>query len=92
MTSNSKLDISVQLFGAFRRAHPHPVALCIEKNTKIKDVKLALEHALRELNPGFNDTELLSKSVLANNQKIYQDEDVISESTTMAILPPVCGG
>ena len=70
----------------------HPVALCIEKNTKIKDVKSALAGALRELNPGFNDTELLSKSVLANNQKIYQDDDVILESATIAILPPVCGG
>lgn len=92
MTSNSKLDISVQLFGAFRRVHPHPVALCIEKNTKIKDVKSALAGALRELNPGFNDTDLLSKSVLANNQKIYQDDDVILEPATIAILPPVCGG
>ena len=92
MTFNDKLNISVQLFGAFRRVHPHPVELCIERNTKIKAVKSALENALRELNPAFDDTELLNKSVLANNQKIYQDDDVIVESATIAILPPVCGG
>lgn len=92
MTSNDKLNISVQLFGAFRRVHPHPVALSVEKNTKIKEIKSALENALRELNPAFNDTELLNKSVLANNQKIYQDDDTIVESATIAILPPVCGG
>ena len=92
MTSNDKLNISVQLFGAFRRVHPQPVELCIERNTKIKAVKSALESALRELNPAFDDTALLSKSVLANNKKIYQDDDVIVESATIAILPPVCGG
>jgi len=36
--------------------------------------------------------ELISKSVLANNQKIYHPSDVISESMMLAILPPVCGG
>ncbi|MEN9902350.1 MAG: hypothetical protein RL651_1014 [Pseudomonadota bacterium] len=92
MTSKDKLNISVQLFGAFRRFHPQPVELSIEKNAKIKEVKSALEDALRKLNPEFNDEELLSKSVLANNQKIYQDDDVIVESVTIAILPPVCGG
>lgn len=92
MTSNDKLNISVQLFGAFRRAHSQPVALSIEKNTKIKEIKSALGNALRELNPEFNDMDLLNKSVLANNQRIYQDDDMISESATIAILPPVCGG
>ena len=92
MTSNDKLNISVQLFGAFRRVHSQPVVLSIEKNTKIKEIKTSLGCALRELNPAFNDMELLNKSVLANNQKIYQDDDMISESATIAILPPVCGG
>ena len=92
MTSNDKLNISVQLFGAFRRVHAHPVELTIDQHTKIKEVKSALESALRELNPAFNDMELLNKSVFANNQKIYQDDDVIVESATIAILPPVCGG
>lgn len=92
MTSSEKINISVQLFGAFRRVHPHPVELSVQKNTSIKAVKSALESALRELNPTFDDAELLSKSVLANNQTIYRDDDVIGESATIAILPPVCGG
>lgn len=92
MSAKKNLTISIQLFGAFRRAHPYPVKLHLANDTTIGDIKKALGAALQELNPDFKEAELINRSVLADSCKIYTAEHVISESISLSILPPVCGG
>lgn len=92
MTATPHQSIVVQLFGAFRRVHDQPVTLSLGPNATAQEVKQALGVALLTLSPGFNDLDLLEKSVIADNHKVFAASDRIGESVTLAILPPVCGG
>ena len=92
MPADQKQHIAIQLFGAFRRIYDQPVTLSVSVNATANEVKSELGNALQQLNPAFNDQDLLAKSVLADNQKIFASDEAIGACATLAILPPVCGG
>ena len=85
--------ISVKLFGAFRNHCPQStLTLDLVPNSTVAEVKIKLEKELSSKSPHSEVSVLLSRSVLADENRILDDQDRISEGMKLAILPPVCGG
>lgn len=87
-----QIRLSIKMYGAFRKYHPDILLLDLPVGGTSADVKSAISGALRSQNPQFNDDELINKSAIANNHRVFKEEDRIIESCSLAILPPVCGG
>jgi len=87
------MKIQVQLFGAFRKYSTTGTVVVEVKNVKsVKELKQAIASKLKETHSDFKDDELLSLSALATDDEILPDNASISGKTSVAILPPVCGG
>ncbi len=94
MKHNSLIDI--QLFGAFRdldESGKHSIQLASGSSVKVLKEKLFLDFE-NKTKSGVNLAALLKVSVLATEDGILQDSDLLDLDTikSFAILPPVCGG
>lgn len=89
---NAPLTLSIRMFGAFRKYHSGTLDVTVPAGSAAQTVKSAIAVALRQANPAFADDELISKSALANQQRVFSDDERIVEPAALAILPPVCGG
>lgn len=76
--------VNIKLFGAFRK-FGESIAISVSTGSKVSEVKAALQEKL-------NGEGLVSDSVLANDNAILRDHDVLDSDTELSILPPVCGG
>jgi hypothetical protein len=86
------LELNIKLFGAFRKYHTGTLCLSTMEGVSVSQIKNLIGQKLQELVPGFRDDELIEKSALADSRCVLNDSDCISESSDLAILPPVCGG
>ena len=89
---NPKMNLSIKMFGAFRKYHTGILQVSVPVGSTVAEVKSAMVDALRQTNPEFADDELISKSALANHQRVFSNSETIVTTTDLAILPPVCGG
>ena len=89
---NPPITLSIKLFGAFRKYHAGTLNVDVAAGSSAQAVKAAIAAALRQANPTFADDELISKSALANHQRVFSNSETIVATTDLAILPPVCGG
>lgn len=89
---NDSMTLSIRMFGAFRKYHQGILAVNLPVGSTAATAKEAIAAALRQQNPTFGTSDLVEKSVLADNQRILAAEEKITGATTLAILPPVCGG
>lgn len=80
------------MFGAFRKYYPGTLEITVPFGSSAQCIKSAIGIAIHEANPTFCDDELISKSALANQQRVLNDDEQITEHSSLAILPPVCGG
>jgi len=87
------VKVSVQLFGAFR-SYLSAGELVVEtrKGVSIRDFKEDISEALRKIEPEFKEDELLSLSAVAIEDEILSDSKLLTTTTHVALLPPVCGG
>lgn len=86
------IEITIRLFGAFRKFHGAPLTLSLPTGCSVTDVKAALGNTLTSLNPAFTDRELLDKSALADDRAVLAPDATLQQDSQLAILPPVCGG
>lgn len=89
---SSQIYLSIKMFGAFRKYHPDILTIEVGQGTTAHSIKSAIATALRAANPAFRDNELIDKSALADNVRVFKEDDLITASCSLAILPPVCGG
>ncbi len=87
------ITLSIHLFGVFRSVSSG-VPLCIEvpAGASMVQVRQALKSAFKQSHPDFEADALVDESALANEQEILPEEMVFRQDTSLAILPPVCGG
>ena len=80
------MKIKIRLFGAFRKySDTGELELEIPENSTVNE----LCGELRSLIP---DEGLISESAIADESRILEKTEKIKEGSTLAILPPVCGG
>lgn len=79
--------IYIKYFGVFRNMGTG-IALEIPEGTTVAAIKKALWQAL-----GAEHRQLVEDSVLANDTTILSNDATLNtDSSTLVILPPVCGG
>lgn len=78
------IAVHIKLFGAFRK-FGESLDFCLPAGSTIATVKAALRQKL-------NGEGLVSDSVLANDNAILRDHEVLDKDAELSILPPVCGG
>ena len=88
----STIQITVRLFGAFRKYYGSPIVLSVPANCSVPDIKSAIGKKLVLLNTAFADQELLDKSALADDRAVLAADATLQQDCQLAILPPVCGG
>ena len=80
----AEITLKIKPFGAFR-TFGDSIELSVPSGSSIATIKTLLQTKL-------NDNILVSDSVLADNDAILRDEDILDSDTALSILPPVCGG
>lgn len=80
----STIIIHMKLFGGFRK-FGESLDLSVPIGSTVRAIKAALQEKL-------NGDRLVLDSVLANNDTILRDSDVLNSDAELSILPPVCGG
>ena len=78
------ITIHMEFFGAFKK-FGESLDFCVPAGSTIAVVKIALQKKL-------NGDRLVLDSVLANDNAILRDSDVLDGDAALSILPPVCGG
>ncbi len=78
----SDITLEIKLYGAFRK-FGESIKVSIASGSKVEQVKASLSETLGEL---------VNSSVLANDNVILGNDDVLEQNATLSILPPVCGG
>jgi molybdopterin converting factor small subunit len=86
-----QITLQIKLFGAFRQFQNRPVVLELPSGISVAEVKTALWEKLQEIKPGA-DLALLNASAIASSSSVLLPEMSLTESQSLAILPPVCGG
>lgn len=78
--------VKIKSYGTFRRIS-ETLDLEIPERSTVGQLKTLMSHQLQG-----QDALLVFDSVLANNQRILSDEDIVNAEDDLSILPPVCGG
>lgn len=78
------ITIHIKFFGAFRKFGAG-IEIDVPANTTILAIKTELQSKL-------NNEKLVLDSVLANDDTVLQDSDILKDNAELSILPPVCGG
>ena len=79
-----EITIQVTFFGAFRK-FGKGLNFSVPAGSTVATIKNTLQEQL-------NGEGLVSESVLANDNAILRDSDVLRENAKLSVLPPVCGG
>lgn len=89
----NSITLNIQLFGALKKYSSNGV-LKIEVfgGSNIEDVKNKIINTLKCDFPDFSDIELINKSVLANECRILNSDEIFETNMQLVIMPPVCGG
>lgn len=80
----STIAIHMKLFGGFRK-FGESLDFFVPTGSTVEAIKVALQEKL-------NGDSLVLDSVLANDNAILRDSDVLESDAQLSILPPVCGG
>ena len=78
------IEIEMKMFGAFRKYQNQQIRLSFESPVSVDQIKLTLFKQLAE--------KLIFDSALANEIEVLPPDAILSQSCTLSILPPVCGG
>ena len=78
------INIHMKFFGGFRK-FGECLDFAVPGGSTVAAIKTALQEQL-------NGDGLVLDSVLANDNSILRDSDVLNSDAELSILPPVCGG
>ncbi len=86
-------EIEIKLFGAFRKYVPTgKIILQIKDISTVKLLKEKVQEKLLEQSLEYKGQNLVFESALATETEILRDEELVDGKTSLALLPPVCGG
>lgn len=91
------MKIRIKLFGEFRKyGHECEIEITsdqqVDQQVNASSLRTQLKQTLTELSPNFRDGALIDESVFADESQILTDAAIIKPGSTVALLPPVCGG
>jgi molybdopterin converting factor small subunit len=89
----SDLAVTVRLFGAFRDLHGEgDLRLSVPSGTTVAELRGRIAVEMERRRPGTEVARLLELSVLGDERAVLSDETKLERPSSLALLPPVCGG
>lgn len=83
------MKCQVKLFGVFRQGlEKDTLSVEIAENSSVSEVFKQLEDSFAQE----RYRKLLQTSVLATEARVLKPDDMIEPNSSLALLPPVCGG
>lgn len=88
------IEINVRAFGALKqRFNGGQLRITSETPLTLAELRVKIIQTLQAEDPSLGDGQIIYDSAFANqNSVMNQENEIISQSTDIAILPPVCGG
>ena len=87
------MTVEVMLFGPLRAfGDGRAVEIELRDGASVGEAREALVAALERLRPGAGVRALVARSVLATEHEVLADDSPVRSGTSLAVLPPVCGG
>lgn len=80
--------IEIELYGTLKKLGNF--SLEFVEPVLIREIKQKVKERL--LNLDSTKSELVNSSAFSDQKRILKDDDLISDSCQIALLPPVCGG
>ena len=80
------IKVSIACFGAFRK-FGDSLSVDVASGSTIEHLKQALVQKL-----GDESCALVGDSVFADATSILRDQDTLTSTINLSVLPPVCGG
>ena len=78
------INIHLKFFGAFRE-YGESIDFTIPMGSNLKTIKKIITEKVP-------NSELIKSSVIANDDEILTETDILDKDCNLSILPPVCGG
>lgn len=90
---NDTVTLQIELLGSLKKySDIHTINVVVSKGSKTDEVKKKIIHFLTTHDSNFSDSELIEKSVLANERRILNADELLEADMQLVMLPPVCGG
>ena len=87
------MQVQVQLFGAFRDLKASGrCEIDFQEGQTAEQIKSAILKSIQVTGSTVDLEALLKVSAIGSENKVYNDDEIVSGFTMLAILPPVCGG
>jgi molybdopterin converting factor small subunit len=87
------VHLRIRLFGAFRQyADGETLAMAVPSGTTVHALRTLLRQHLQATHPTFQEGRLVELSAFANDTALLGDDDIVTDQSTLAVLPPVSGG
>lgn len=88
-----EMNLTISLYGAFRAYADDPtLRLTVPADTTVGELRALLDRDLHARHPEFAGSELMTRSVFADDRDILRDHAVLRDGAAIAVLPPICGG
>ena len=85
------MEITLQLFGAFRSFGEH-LTLSLSQNATVSDIKSVLLEKMTALDEAFDKKRLIDSARFATETEILPETALLKSGDIIAIIPPVSGG
>ena len=86
------MKIQVQLFGSFRDLESSGrCQIDYQDGQTAKEIKALVLQALPQAS-NLDIEALMKLSVVGSEEKLFTDDEPVTGFTSLALLPPVCGG
>lgn len=99
MSKSESTDLVISLYGSLTSYFADArIKLTAPKNLTVKELRkfLALKAGEGSLSLAKKDSaefiKIVEQSVFAREDKIFHDDEIVSEEEKISLLPPVCGG
>lgn len=86
------ITVKIRMFGPLRKYSPSVQSLQLPGGISIAGVREQLISKLEQACQPFPDGPVIKKSAFATEVEVLREEHVLTRNTTLAVLPPVCGG
>lgn len=86
-------EIEIKLFGAFRKYVPAgKIFLQLESPCSVRALKEQIQRKILAQSSEYEGQNLVFESALATESAILTEEESVGDTSSLALLPPVCGG
>ena len=90
---SAQLNVSIKLFGGLRNFFDgQEVIIPVKQAASVQEIKDKLLARIKSEHQNTSGIDIIHQSVLADDKRILDNHELITADTSLAILPPVCGG